>query len=96
LLQQIPKIHHPGGDYLLFLYIKAYPGNFGFFLRDKGPKTIQEAQEMATNIEANISSCKVEPFYAPRARTDTKPKVVNNVEPTQDISGALAHELKRP
>jgi hypothetical protein len=90
LLQQIPKSHHPGGDCNLFLYIKDYLGNFGFFLGDEGLNTIQEAQEMATKIEASLSSCKVEPFYAPRDRTYTKPMVVNNTEPTQDISGALA------
>jgi hypothetical protein len=44
LLQQIPKIHHPGGYYLLFLYIKDFQGHFGYFLKDKGPKTTHEAK----------------------------------------------------
>lgn len=82
LLQQIPKSHHPGGDYLLFLYTKAFSGQFGFMLRDKGPKTIQEVHEIATRIKANLSSSKVEPFYALRAKVDIKPKVVHNAETT--------------
>jgi len=45
---------------------------------------------MSTNIEDNLSSCNVNPFYTPRARTNTKPKILKNIEPTQDISGALA------
>jgi hypothetical protein len=45
---------------------------------------------MAAKIEANLSSCKVEPFYAPRAKVDTKPKIVHNVEPIQDTSAPWA------
>jgi hypothetical protein len=59
-------------------------------LKDKGPKTIQEAQEMAVKIEANISSCKVETFYAPRSKFDTKPKILHNVDPIQDTSAPWA------
>jgi hypothetical protein len=95
LLQQIPRIHHLRGDYILFLYIKAYPGQFGFMLRDKGPKMIQEAHEIATKIEANISSSKVEPFYAPRAKVDTKPKVVQNLSPPKMLA-LHQHDLKKP
>jgi len=46
LLQQIPRKHHPGKDYLLFLYIKAFSGYFGYLLKDKDPNTLEEAQEM--------------------------------------------------
>jgi hypothetical protein len=41
---------------------------------------------MTKKIEANISSCKVETFCAPKSKVDTKPKIVHNVEPTQDAS----------
>ena len=58
-------------------------------LRDKGPKTMQEAHKIATRIKANLSSSKVEPFCAPRTKVDVKPKVVHNDETTQDISDAL-------
>jgi len=39
---------------------------------------------MDAKIEANISSCKAKPHYAPRAKDDTKPKKIHNVDPTQD------------
>jgi len=39
---------------------------------------------MAARIEDDLSSCKVEPFYSLRAKVDTKPKIVHNVEPIQD------------
>jgi hypothetical protein len=45
---------------------------------------------MAAKIEANLSSCNVEPFYALRAKTDNKPMIVHNVEPTQDVSAPWA------
>jgi hypothetical protein len=51
LLQQIPSKLHPGKDHLLFLYIKAFPGHFGYLLKDKGPKTLEEAQEMAAKLK---------------------------------------------
>jgi hypothetical protein len=89
LLQQIPKSHHPGNDFLLFLYTKAFSGQMGFLLKEKAPRTIQEAHEVATRIENNLSSSKVEPFSAPRVKIDTKPKVIHNVEATSDIGAAL-------
>jgi hypothetical protein len=61
----------------------------GFLLRDKAPKTIQEAQEVATRIEDNLSSSRVEPFSSPRVKIDAKPKIVHNVEPTSDIGTSL-------
>jgi len=41
---------------------------------------------MAMKIEANLSSCRVDHFYASRAKADTKPNIVHNVEPIQDTS----------
>jgi hypothetical protein len=89
LLQKIPVSHHPSPSFLLFIYTKAFTGQLGYLLRYKNPQTIQEAQEVATRIEDNLSSSKVEPFSAPRVRMDTKPKIVHNVEPTSDISASL-------
>jgi hypothetical protein len=80
LLQQIPKIHHPGRDCFLFLYTKAFSGQFRFMRMDKGPRTIQEAHEITARIEAILSSSKVERFYAPRTKVDVKPKVVHDAE----------------
>jgi hypothetical protein len=62
----------------------------GYLLRDKNPQTIQEDQEVATRIEDNILSSKVEPFLAPRLRMDIKPKIFHNFEPTSYISSILA------
>jgi len=89
LLQQIPRIHHPEGDYLLFIYIKDLLGKFGFMLRDKGPRKIQESHETITKIEDNLSSSKVEPYCAPRTKVDIKLKVVHSVKTTQDINTTL-------
>jgi hypothetical protein len=89
LVQKIPVSHHPSDNFLLFLYTKAFTGQIGFLLRDKAPRTIQEAQEMATKIEDNLSSSKIEPFSAPRVKIDAKPKVVHNVESTSDIGASL-------
>jgi hypothetical protein len=69
---------------------RHFLGNLDSCSGTKVPKTIQEAHEIATRIEANLSSSKVEPFYAPRTKVDVKPKVVHNTETTQDISVALA------
>jgi hypothetical protein len=86
LIQQIPNNLHPGKYHLLFLYINALLGHFGFMLRDTTPKTLEEAQEMVAKIEVNISSCKVETFYALRSKAKNKPRSLHNVYPTQDIS----------
>jgi len=60
-----------------------------FLLGDKSPETIQEAQEMQTKIEDNLSSSRVEPFYAPKIKMDSKPKVVHNVESSLDIGASM-------
>jgi hypothetical protein len=44
LMQNIPVNHHSLDSFLLFLYTKAFTRKMGYFLRDKAPKTIQEAQ----------------------------------------------------
>jgi hypothetical protein len=78
LLQRIPASHHPKDDYLVHIYTRSFNGQ----LRDKNPQSIQEAQELATKIEGNLLSSKIEPFANPRGRIDTKQKIVHNVEPT--------------
>jgi hypothetical protein len=84
LLQQIPDNLSPKDDVVVLLYTNAFEGQFGFMLKDKSPKTLGEAQEQATKIEGNLLSFKVEPFHAPRAKVETKPRTLHNVEPTQD------------
>jgi hypothetical protein len=65
LVQKISMSYHPSNNFLLFLYTKSFTRQMGFLLRDKSPKTNQEAQEVATKIEDNLSSSRVEPFSAP-------------------------------
>jgi hypothetical protein len=82
LLQKIPASHHPKGDYLVHIYTKSFNGQLGYLLKDKNPQSIQEVQELASKIEGNLLSSKIEPFANPRGRMDTKPKIVHNIEPT--------------
>jgi hypothetical protein len=90
LLQKIPVSHHPTNNFLVYIYTKAFTGQLGYLLRDKNPQTIQEAQELATKIEGNLHSSKIEPFSNPRAKMDIKPKIVHNAEPSSDICASLA------
>jgi hypothetical protein len=90
LLQRILASHHPKDDYLVHIYTRSFNGQLGYLLRDKNPQYIQEAQELATKIEGNLLSSKIEPFANPRGRVDTKPKIVHNVEPTSDLSTNIA------
>jgi hypothetical protein len=85
LLQRIPASHHPKDDYLVHIYTRSFNGQLGYLLRDKNPQSIQEAQELATKIEGNLLSSKIEPFANPRGRIDTKQKIVHNAEPTSDL-----------
>jgi hypothetical protein len=66
LLQRIPPSHHPKDDYLVHIYTRSFSGQLGYLLRDKDPQSIQEAQELATKIEGNLLSSKIEPFANPR------------------------------
>jgi hypothetical protein len=90
LLQKIPLIHHPTHNLLVYIYTRDFTGQLGYLLRDKTPQTIQEAQELATKIEGNLHSSKIEPFTNPRGKMDTKPKIVYNTEPTSDLCANMA------
>jgi hypothetical protein len=60
----------------------ALSGKLGLLLDKRCKRTIQESHDMATKIEANISSSKEEPFYAPKVR-------INDAKVTPDIGSAL-------
>jgi hypothetical protein len=89
-LQRIPTSQHPKDDYLVHVYTRYFNGQLGYLLRDKNPQSIQEAQELATKIEGNLLSSKIEPFANPRGRIDTKPKIVHNVDPTSNLCTNIA------
>jgi hypothetical protein len=54
-LYQIPKSHHPEDEYIVHLYTHALLVHLGFPLSKRGPSTLNEAYDMATKIEQNIS-----------------------------------------
>jgi hypothetical protein len=89
LLQRIHASHHPKDDYLVHIYTRSFNGQLGYLLREKKPQSIQEAQELATKIEGNILSSKIEPFANLRGRIDTKQKIVHNAEPTSDLYASI-------
>jgi hypothetical protein len=89
LLQKILASHHPKGDYLVHIYTKSFTGELGYLLKDKNPQSIKEAQELATKIEGNLLSSKIETFANPRGKMDTKPKIVHNIEPTSDLCTSM-------
>jgi hypothetical protein len=89
LLQKIPVSHHPLNDFLVYIYTKAFTGQLGYLLGDKNPQTIQEARYLATKIEDNLHSSKIDPFSNPRVKMETKPKIVHNIEPSSDICASL-------
>jgi hypothetical protein len=90
LLQRIPPSHHPKDDYLVHIYTRSFNGQLGYLLRDKGPQSIQEAQELATKIEGNLLSSKIEPFANPRGKIDVKQKTVHNAEPASDLCTSIS------
>jgi broad specificity phosphatase PhoE len=58
LLYEIPRSHHPGDKYLVYLYTNALLVHLGFLLNKKEPKTIYDAYYMAKQIEENVSLSK--------------------------------------
>jgi hypothetical protein len=89
-LQRVPPSHKPKDDYLVHLYTRSFNGQLGYLLRDKNPQSIQEAQEIATKIEGNLLSAKIEPFANPRAKIDVKQKAVHNAEPSSDLCTSIS------
>ena len=50
LLYHIPRSHHPGDKYLVYLYTNALLVHLGFPLSKKDPKTLHEAHNVALEI----------------------------------------------
>jgi molybdopterin-guanine dinucleotide biosynthesis protein A len=70
LSQQIPRTYRPRPQFLIFLYIRAFSRQSKLMLDKKGPRSIQEAYDMATEVEANISSSKEEQSFVPEVNID--------------------------
>jgi hypothetical protein len=63
-------------------------------LKDKLPTSLEEAQEHTAWIDANLSSFKIEPFHAPKAKAETKPRTLHNTKTTQDIGAPPAQKIE--
>jgi hypothetical protein len=63
ILCQIPESHHPEDKNIIHLYINALLVHLGCPLSKKGPRTLNEAQSMATRIEQNISLSEVRHLF---------------------------------
>jgi hypothetical protein len=70
LLYQIPRSHHLGDKYLVYLYTNALLVHLGFLLNKKGPKTIYDAYYMARQIEENISLSKGKHIFSLGTKVD--------------------------
>jgi hypothetical protein len=68
--QKIPRIHRPVSKFLRVIYIREFLEQSNFFLDKRNPTTIQEDYDMATKVEDNILSSKVEFFFAPQVKID--------------------------
>jgi hypothetical protein len=53
-LCQIPRSHCPEDKYIVYLYTHAILGHLGLPLSKRGPRTLDEAYDMAIGIERNI------------------------------------------
>jgi hypothetical protein len=79
IVQQIPVSHHPSSSFLTFLYTKAFSGQLKIFLNIMKPRTIQEAFDIATQVEAKIPSSKEEQSFVPKVKA-CEPKGVPSLE----------------
>jgi hypothetical protein len=68
--QQLPRRHRHVSEFFLVMYIRAFSGQSKFILDTRSPRTIQEAYDMAMEVEANISSSKVERLFSPQVKID--------------------------
>jgi hypothetical protein len=94
----LKKIHYgviPKDDVILLQYKNDFEGKFIFMLKDKSPKTLVEAKELVAKIEEKLFASKVQPFHVPRAKDETKPRIMNNFEPTQDSMTLLDQRLEK-
>jgi hypothetical protein len=89
-LQRVPPSHQLKDDYLVHLYTRSFNSKLGYLLREKNPQSIQQSQEIATKIEGNLLSAKIEPFANPRGKIDVKQKEVHNAEPTSDLCTSIS------
>jgi hypothetical protein len=62
LFYQIPENHRPRGKYLVYLFTNGIQGDLSFLLNKRNPKTLEEAHNMAIQIERNLLSSGINSF----------------------------------
>jgi hypothetical protein len=62
LFNQIPESHRPKGKYLVYLFTNGLQGHLSFLLNKRNPKTLEEAHNMAIQIERNLFSSGINAF----------------------------------
>jgi hypothetical protein len=69
-LCQIPRSHCPEDKYIVHLYTHVILTHLRFPLGKKGPRTLDEAYDMATGIERNISLSGIKDLFTSRIVED--------------------------
>jgi phage repressor protein C with HTH and peptisase S24 domain len=62
LLHQIPERHRPGGKFLVYLFTNGLQAHLSFLLNKRKPDTLEEARDMAIQIERNLISRGISSF----------------------------------
>jgi hypothetical protein len=62
LLHQIPESHRPGGKFLVYLFTNGLQAHLSFLLNKRKPETLEEARNMAIQIERNLLSRGISSF----------------------------------
>jgi hypothetical protein len=85
LFHQILESHRPGGKYLVYLFTNGLQAHLSFLLNKRNPETLEEARNMAIQIERNLLSRGISSFTMDAL---TLMKIVshgNFVENTQEV-----------
>jgi hypothetical protein len=62
LFHQIPESHRPGGKFLVYLFTNGLQAHLSFLLNKRKPETLEEARNMAIQIERNLLSRGISSF----------------------------------
>jgi hypothetical protein len=65
--QQLPRRYRHVSKFHV-IYIRVFSRQSNFFLDKRSPRTSQESYDMATKVEANVSSSKVEHLFFPQVK----------------------------
>jgi hypothetical protein len=74
LIEEFPLNINPQKDNYFIPISECFQGEFQFFLKDKFPKTLKEAQDFASQIENNLDSCEL---HDPPMASALEEKIMN-------------------